>query len=82
MIERTCIRIVTLCGQPNLTNDNHFILLSLHCRHYDSVRIARDQRFFEKPVMETVSNLRVRFCLQTNELMCGPYAEALIVDVR
>ena len=51
-------------------------------RHYDSVRIERDQRFFEKPVMETVSNLRVRFCLQTNELMCGPYAEALIVDVR
>ena len=52
------------------------------CRHYESVRIERDQRFFEKPVMETVSNLRVRFCLQTNELMCGPYAEALIVDVR
>ena len=32
--------------------------------------------------METVSNLRVRFCLQTNELMCGPYTEALVVDVR
>ena len=47
------------------------------------MRIARDQRFFEKPVMDSpVSNLRVRFCLQTNELMCGPYAEALIVDVR
>ena len=32
--------------------------------------------------METVSNLRVRFCLTTNELMCGPYTEALVVDVR
>ena len=61
--------IITVCIPPS--------------RHYDSVRMERDQRFFEKPVMETVGgNLRVRFCLQTNELMCGPYTEALIVDVR
>ena len=29
-----------------------------------------------------VQNLRVRFCLELNELMCGPYEEALVVDVR
>ena len=35
------------------------------------------------PVKEPVrNNLRVRLCLQTNELMCGPYSEALIVDVK
>jgi echinoid protein len=26
--------------------------------------------------------LRVRLCLETNELLCGAYAEALVVDVR
>ena len=29
-----------------------------------------------------VQNLRVRFCLEMNELLCGPYEEALVVDVR
>ena len=29
-----------------------------------------------------VNNLRVRFCLELNERLCGDYAEALVVDVR
>ena len=29
-----------------------------------------------------VSNLRVRFCLEVNEVLCGHYAEAVIVEVR
>jgi len=28
------------------------------------------------------AGLRVRLCLRDNELLCGPYAEALVVDVR
>lgn len=48
--------------------------------HYNGFLI--DSNFGEMPVSKPVSNLRVRFCLETNELMCGPYTEALIVDVR
>ena len=33
-------------------------------------------------VANFVNNLRVRFCLELNEMLCGPYAEALVVDVR
>mgnify|MGYP003309806701 CR=1 FL=1 len=31
---------------------------------------------------ESVKNLRVRFCLETNEELCGAYTEALVVDKR
>ena len=34
------------------------------------------------PIVAPVTNLRVRLCLETNELMCGPYESAQIVEVR
>ena len=48
--------------------------------HYNGFRM--ENAFNEMPVSDPVSNLRVRLCLESNELLCGPYAEALIVDVR
>ena len=30
---------------------------------------------------EAVSNLRVRFCLEANDVLCGSYAEAKLVEV-
>ena len=50
-------------------------------RHFDGL-VMNQETFGEMPVPEPVGNLRVRLCLKTNELMCGPYNEALIVDVR
>ncbi len=50
--------------------------------HYDGLildEVAFAELDIDTPV---VSNLRVRLCLKSNELLCGPYAEALIVDVR
>ena len=38
--------------------------------------------FHEMPISESVNKLRVRFCLETDEIVCGHYSEAAIVDVR
>ena len=32
-------------------------------------------------VKDAINNLRLRFCLETNDALCGPYADAKIVDV-
>ena len=48
---------------------------------YDNLPM-QSQPFGEVSVKNLVSNLRVRFCLEVNEVLCGPYAEALVVDVR
>lgn len=49
---------------------------------YDHVDMA--QKSFEEVSISNgfKHNLRVRFCLELNEVLCGPYAEALVVDVR
>ena len=41
-----------------------------------------EQSFGEVSVHNLAHNLRVRFCLELNEQLCGAYAEALVVDVR
>lgn len=41
-----------------------------------------EESFGEVTVNNLAHNLRVRFCLELNEQLCGPYAEALVVDVR
>ena len=48
---------------------------------YDNLPM-HTEAFGEVAVKNLVSNLRVRFCLEVNEVLCGPYAEALVVDVR
>ena len=50
-------------------------------RQYDELSMENSD-FGEMDVKQPVSNLRVRLCLETNELLCGAYAEALVVDVR
>ncbi len=50
---------------------------------YDGLSVHPESSFAELAVRESVvNNLRVRLCLESNELMCGPYGKALIVDVR
>ena len=48
---------------------------------YDEL-VMESSDFGEMDVKQPVSNLRVRLCLEMNELLCGSYAEALVVDVR
>lgn len=54
--------------------------------HYEGIKMASSgapRQFAEIEVRDReVSNLRVRLCLETNELLCGPYSQASIVDVR
>jgi echinoid protein len=50
-------------------------------RQYDELSMDNSD-FGEMDVKQPVSNLRVRLCLEMNELLCGSYAEALVVDVR
>ena len=49
--------------------------------HYDQLALG-DSILGEMPIVAPVTNLRVRLCLETNELMCGPYESAQIVEVR
>lgn len=50
--------------------------------HYKGFSM-HDEEFAEVPIPEEqVRNLRVRLCLEDNELLCGQYKEAQIVDVR
>ena len=39
--------------------------------------------WFQVPIAtaDAVSNLRVRFCLEANDVLCGSYSEAKLVDV-
>ena len=50
-------------------------------RHYDAIAV-KDTDFAEMKIDAFVSNLRVRLCLASNEELCGPYAEAVVVKVR
>ena len=50
-------------------------------RHYDGMSLHSADSG-EMTVEDPVSNLRIRLCLEANELLCGPYAEALIVNVK
>ena len=53
-------------------------MTSLHNRYF-----LLFQAFGEVAIKKNlVSNLRVRFCLEVNEVLCGHYAEAVIVEVR
>jgi len=49
--------------------------------HYDQLTLG-DSNLGELPIVSPITNARVRLCLETNELMCGPYETAQIVDVR
>ncbi len=53
--------------------------------HYDGVALGRGgDEYAELDIVSSsrpVSNLRVRLCLESNELLCGPYTEALVVEV-
>lgn len=51
--------------------------------HYDDLPLVSRNSIEEMPIAaQVVNNLRVRLCLETNEILCGPYAEAQFVDVR
>ena len=52
--------------------------------HYDQLGIdPGSYSFGELPIVaQVVNNLRVRLCLETDEILCGPYSGAEFVDVR
>jgi echinoid protein len=52
--------------------------------HYDQLSMTPGSSALgEMPITaEIVNNLRVRLCLETNEVLCGPYSGAKFVDVR
>ena len=60
------------------------LILVLEPTFTHSKRIDCDKLLFlQVPIAtaEAVSNLRVRFCLEANDVLCGSYAEAKLVDV-
>ena len=52
--------------------------------HYDQVSIdAGSYSLGEMPIeAQIVNNLRIRLCLETDDILCGPYSKAKFVDVR
>ena len=48
--------------------------------HYDKISLGSSSVGLVDIKKEVVNNLRVRLCLETNDVLCGPYANAKMVD--
>ena len=49
---------------------------------YDELSLNPAKPFSEISIQGLIQNLRVRLCLDTNEILCGPWTPAEFVDVR